>query len=137
MTARVARRAFLVGLAGTVAAAASTALLGACADSDDDQDWPDGDSNEDCDADDLEEKDRDCGYYDDNGVWVLYPWVVAGHGGKPPAGSRPKPPAGVKGAPPRRTAGDTSGGNRSGSGTRSGGGSRGSTGGSRVGGGRR
>jgi hypothetical protein len=31
-----------------------------------------------CDAGDQVERDDDCGYYDDNGNWVWYPWVVMG-----------------------------------------------------------
>ncbi|MFG3710967.1 hypothetical protein [Micromonospora sp. NPDC047730] len=40
----------------------------------------------DCDVDDQRERDEDCGYYDEAGIWVWYPWVVQGQDSKPPKG---------------------------------------------------
>lgn len=123
------RRSLLAALAGATTLTALTAC--------NDDGWESDDTDADCDKGDLRERDPDCGYYDDRGAWVLYPWVKPNVGGKPPAGQRPKPPAGTKGAPPRR--GTSGGGSRSGGGTRTGGGRTG-TGGSGVrsgGGGRR
>lgn len=112
----VTRRAALAGLLGL----AAVPVLAACGFAEE----------EDCVADDLAEQDEDCGYWNESGTFVLYPWVVPGVGGKPPKGKHAKPPAGVKQNPPRRTGG--------GSGSRTGGGSRSSGGsGTRSGGGRR
>lgn len=40
----------------------------------------------DCDTDDQHEHDEDCGYYNEGGVFVFYPWVVKGNNSKPPKG---------------------------------------------------
>lgn len=60
-----------------------------------------GEEDEDCDAEDLRNKEDECGYYDEHGTFVLFPWIVAGKGGKPPKGQKAKPPAGVKQNPPK------------------------------------
>lgn len=52
--------------------------------------------DEDCDAEDLRHREPECGYYDPNGAFVVYPWIVPGAGGHPPKGSHPKPPPGLK-----------------------------------------
>lgn len=55
-----------------------------------------GSDDEDCDSEDLAGREAECGYYTDDGAFVLYPWVIPGIGGHPPKGSHPKPPAGTK-----------------------------------------
>lgn len=53
-----------------------------------------------CDVEDLTHQEDECGYWDDAGVFVLYPWVLPNLGGRPPAGRHPVPPAGVRPNPP-------------------------------------
>lgn len=50
------------------------------------QDAPPADVPGDCDLGDQREHDEDCGYYNDAGVFVYYPWVVQGSSSKPPSG---------------------------------------------------
>jgi hypothetical protein len=38
-----------------------------------------------CDAGDQLELDTDCGYYDDNGNWIWYSWVIPGQTAEGPA----------------------------------------------------
>jgi hypothetical protein len=59
--------------------------------------------DEGCDAEDLANREAECGYYDQSGTWVLYPWVVPGVGGHAPAGQHPRRPDRVVPTPPRAT----------------------------------
>jgi hypothetical protein len=69
-----------------------------------------------CDVDDQQEFDTDCGHLDDNGNWIWYPWVVLGQSASGPApyaeaetkgeesGSKHKPKKKVSKAPKTNSA---------------------------------
>ncbi|MFI7608723.1 hypothetical protein ACIBTV_26745 [Micromonospora sp. NPDC049366] len=62
----------------------------------------DDDATDPCTVEEQHERDDDCGYYDNGGAWLLYPWVISGRHSTPPPGW--KRPAGLRKSPPLVTA---------------------------------
>ncbi len=56
--------------------------------------------DEECSSSDYNERRSECGYYDNNSNWILFPWIVPGLGGYPPSGYHPVVPPGVQPKPP-------------------------------------